>query len=236
MPHNQNKMILPIQRYTFNWIATSDIFLPAYSGSVLRGNFGNILRKTVCFTKYETCVNCPLITRCSYGKLYDTVQLGDSLHLKQIHPYVLEPLEYNRRQINVGESFSFSMVLMGDTYKDLALYIFIWEKIFAEYGLRIAKNQGFAKLESVTIDNEIIYDNLVDDADKVVLEHQHQTTIEALEPRTSKINLVLETPLRLQGRDENNKSIIIGCSTFDARAFISGLINKSRQFFKTYGI
>lgn len=227
-------MSLPLQRYTFNWVATSDIYLPAYSGSVLRGNFGNILRKTVCFTKYETCVHCPLIERCSYGKLYDTVQLGDNNHTKQTHPYILEPLEYNRRFIKTGEEFSFSMVLLGDTYKDLALYVFVWEKIFSQYGLRVGKQQGFAKLNTITTDNNIIYDNSLPDEELTISEHNSTISIQIPDGEITKINILLQTPLRLQGRDENNRSIIIGCSSFDARAFITGLINKSRKFYHSY--
>jgi hypothetical protein len=226
-------MQFPIQRYTFTWQADTNILFPAFSGSLLRGQFGNQLRKLVCFTKQTTCVKCPLIERCSYGKLYETVASGDDKHTKQEHPYIIEPIEYPHNKINLGEQFSFSMVLLGDSYKDLALYIYVWEKIFND-GIRLHNHRATAKILKITTATETVYDATLDAP--LLAISQPEITLTATTNKINTIQIKLLTPLRLQGRNEQGQSIIIGPRNFNAKAFIQALDRRTHNYLTKYNL
>lgn len=228
-------MIFPIQRYVFNLVATSDIYLPAYSGSVLRGNFGNVLRKTVCFTKQDKCDNCPLIERCSYSRLYNTISQYNGKKLKSRHPYVIEPLEYNRRFIAEGEKFSFNMVLFGNSAQDLSLYIFIWEKVFTTLGFVSCQKKGYANLLNVMSNGKLIFDNTIDNSNLDALNHILEIDSSPTQ-NISEVFIKLITPLRLQGRDSDGKSIIIGTNSFNEKAFIGSILRRSQEFLSAHNL
>ena len=216
----------PVQRYTFNWLATTNISLPVYSGSILRGHFGNQLRRTVCFTKQENCKGCPLIRRCSYGKMYESIPhneiLGSKFN-KLPHPYLIEPLPYRTTHLPQNSEFQFSMVLFGDTLLELPLIVFIWEQVFTR-GLRHHGNCGSAQLQTITMNNKsIIYTTSSELNEQSIRPHQQYYSLQHKQVKHIKIRLL--TPLRLQGR-KNEKQIIIGCDLFDARCFIQALLRR----------
>lgn len=215
---------IKIQRYIFNWVASSKLTFPSYSGSILRGHFGNQLRKVVCFTKQEVCLGCPLINRCSYGRLYETV--AQSGGQKQPHPYIIEPLKYGTQVILPERKFSFSMVLIGkDAIEDISLIIFIWEQVFTR-GFKHRDNIGSAELINVCLeDGTIIYDNQSEE--KTVVSHKTHINISENNIDIPTLHINLLTPLRLQGIAPNsNKSIVIGKNTFDAKCFVQAVLRR----------
>ena len=210
-------IIIPVQKYHFKFKVTKKITLPKYSGSILRGHFGNQLRKSVCVTKQENCKNCPLIKRCLYGKLFENIS-NETL----IHPYVIEPLNYNTITLENDKIFSFSTILMGEICNDLSLIIYIWETIF-KIGFKHRDNIGTAQLLNVQLDSgEIIYDKLVDEPS--IVEHNKFIKIVKNSNLELKVNLI--TPLRLQSTNQYGKSIILNEENFNIKDFIKAILRK----------
>lgn len=141
---------LPIKRYRFNFTVTQAFTLPDYSGSLLRGIFGHSLKRLSCMTKAESCEGCALIRTCPYPEIFEApVRENESFSKVQNVPqgYVIEPpLSDNRYE--KGDTFSFTMVLMGKSIDRLALITFAWQKAL-EKGIR----EGHAALNGVDVEN-----------------------------------------------------------------------------------
>ena len=66
---------LPIARYRFGFALESEMRLPEYAGSTLRGVFGHALRRLACMTRQKECSGCPLLQSCPYSRIFAT-QIG----------------------------------------------------------------------------------------------------------------------------------------------------------------
>lgn len=62
---------LPIARYRFTAIVQQPLQLPDYAGSLLRGQFGSVLRGLACTTRAPTCLGCPLLLTCPYSRIFE---------------------------------------------------------------------------------------------------------------------------------------------------------------------
>ncbi len=206
-----------VQKYNFTFKVMKKIQLPDYSGSVLRGHFGNQLRRTVCLTKQATCDNCPLIKRCSYGRLFENI--NDRIF---IHPYIIEPLPYKTNFINENKDFTFSMILIGDAIEDLSLITFIWSKVFS-IGFKHRDNIGFAELTMISLDSgEIIYDK--EDENPIIRDHNQYISL--TEKNYNSVTIKMITPLRIQTTNDYGKSIILGQENFTIKEFVKSLIRR----------
>jgi CRISPR/Cas system endoribonuclease Cas6 (RAMP superfamily) len=186
---------LNFQRYQFNFVLENPLRLDFYSGSLLRGVFGQSLRHISCMTKMKTCPDCALYRSCPYPAIFETPPpLQHNLQkFSQIpNSYLIEPPPLGGKIYYAGETLSFSMVLIGTAISQLPLIIFAWQRAFA---LGVGKYNSTAKLNNVieTQSQQIIYAPNI---------HQsvqpHQTlTLPAIKP-TNRLTLQLITPLHLQ--------------------------------------
>ncbi|MEY4591698.1 MAG: hypothetical protein RIR18_593 [Pseudomonadota bacterium] len=197
--------MLPLARYRFAFIATSDIRLPEYAGSMLRGAFGHALRGLACMTREKDCTGCPLQTTCPYLAIFAPVPPAEHALQKfsQIPvPYVIEPEHTSWQTIAKGQTLRFDMVLMGKALVELPLVILAWRRALAR---GVGGSRGTAELGSVEHFNGKF-------AQAVYLPTQSQITAHAAHtawPKETndcpdKVTLHFITPLRLQ---ENGKAI-----------------------------
>ena len=59
-------------RYCFVVRAKSDLYLPPFKGSTLRGGFGHVFRKIVCVNKDKECNHCFLHEKCIYARVFES--------------------------------------------------------------------------------------------------------------------------------------------------------------------
>ena len=59
-------------KFRFYLHPLENIYLPHYKGSVLRGGFGNIFKKTVCMNNRSECNECMLQEKCVYSYIFET--------------------------------------------------------------------------------------------------------------------------------------------------------------------
>ena len=63
--------VWPVARYRFVFEVTSDMALPDYAGSAIRGAFGHALRRIACMTHLPSCPDCPLFQSCPYSTIFE---------------------------------------------------------------------------------------------------------------------------------------------------------------------
>lgn len=143
---------LPIARYRFHWLVDRDITLPDYSGSTLRGVFGNSLRFVSCMTKQPICQGCALLRTCPYTDIFESPPPEQEHHLQKFsqvpNPYIIEPPSWGQKTYHQDELLNFDLVLVGSSLKQLPLIIYAWQKAF-ERG--VGKGDGTAQLFAVEL-------------------------------------------------------------------------------------
>jgi len=129
------------------------IYLPRYKGSVLRGGFGNIFKKTVCMNNKRDCNECILQERCVYSYIFETPLPQNLLEKSKFklkrppHPYVLEPPISSKIEYNHNDGLAFNLILIGRGIEYLPYFV------FEELGKR-GLGKGRGKYELVRVDNE----------------------------------------------------------------------------------
>lgn len=191
---------IPIARYRFHFKVKSDLKLPDYAGSTLRGAFGGALRYVSCMTKQLTCAGCPLIPTCPYTRIFETYPSGEHQLQKfsQLpNPYVIEPPSWGEKNYAPNEWLSFDMVLIGQAISQLPIIVFAWQRAFAR---GVGKHDGTAELMAVELINE---------QNEPLLVYAPQDGISQVQPHTAElqlpkwqetnhVSLKIQTPLRLQ--------------------------------------
>ena len=99
---------LKIAKYRFTLQALEELHLPRYKGSTLRGGFGHVFKRTVCFQKdMETCGACLLKNNCPYGYIFETSPPADAEVLRTYShvpmPFVIEPPLDRRTRYQPGD-------------------------------------------------------------------------------------------------------------------------------------
>lgn len=187
----------PIARYEFEWEVTSPIQFPDYAGSAIRGAFGKALRKTACMTHMPKCRSCPLFRSCPYTAIFETpAPVNHTLQkFSQIpSPYVIEAPDWGRRTYEAGETFSFSVVLIGQAIYHLALVIYSLKRAFS---FEVA--HGSAQLMTVKHcsqfgDKTIVYGGEFSE----IQDHSASLDFDSLLSNDHSVALRFITPLRLQ--------------------------------------
>jgi len=113
--------------------------LPAFKGSLLRGTFGNALRKTVCVMgPKQPCAECFLNRQCVNTKIFETFIFEEPPRfLRGLNtapkPFILFCPD-ERREYKPDESLQFEMTLVGKSIEQHPFVIFAIQKM-AERGL-----------------------------------------------------------------------------------------------------
>jgi hypothetical protein len=130
---------IPYLVLQFNLIAAEEAQLPSFKGSVLRGAFGNALRRTVCVMgPKQPCSDCFLNRQCVNTKIFETFIFEEPPRfLRGLNtapkPFLLFCPD-ERRKYEAGEILSFEMTLIGKAIEQHPFIIFAVQKM-AERGL-----------------------------------------------------------------------------------------------------
>lgn len=178
----------PLARYRLQFVVSEPFSLPEYAGSALRGVFGRSLRRIACMTKQKDCQGCPLYRSCPYTNIFETpAPVAHSVQKFSQAPngYIIEPLEWGKREYQKGDSFTFDIVLFGRLISQLALIVFALKR-----GLEYNLAGGKADLVDVLYQGQSILQN------GVMSEHSAQLDVPS--NLSSHLTIELDTPLRLQ--------------------------------------
>lgn len=153
-------MNLKYLRLAFILEAESEVILPAYKGSALRGGFGNIFKKLTCVLKKETCQNCFLNNQCAYSYIFETQppRMAKLMSMDKYdavpRPFVIEPPKENKRIYQKKEQIKFNLVLIGRAIDYLPYFVLVFDEL-GRKGL--GRRQGQFCLKEVRKGDELVY-------------------------------------------------------------------------------
>lgn len=221
---------LPLHRYQFNCRVQTPLRLNFYAGSMLRGAFGIALRKLVCTTRLDECKACMLRRHCAYTQIFETQPppAESFQNFSQISsPFVIEPPPLGGKELQPGETFSFAMVLIGDSaIRHLPLVIYAWQRALA-HGL--GKGRAQAELLDVVFEPgqamaKVVY---VAEEDGELISHP---MFSPEPPRTAgTVMLKITTPLRIQQKGR------VLSHDMTARDFLMALVRRHYLLHEFYG-
>ena len=149
-----------LAKFRFTICAREQIRFPAYKGSAFRGGFGYAFKRVVCVTKNRECDDCLLKQKCIYSYIFETPPPEDAemlrLYPKVPHPFVIEPPFTEKQSFELGEEFSFHLILIGNAIDYLPYFIYT----FTELG-KLGIGQGRGKydllhVEGIGLEDEAI--------------------------------------------------------------------------------
>ncbi len=193
---------LPVHRYQFNCLVKEPLKFNFYAGSMLRGAFGQALRKLACVTHMQDCKACMLYRQCAYPKIFETpaphhIQFQ---RFSQIpNPFVLEPPPMGSNALAVGDTFNFNIVLIGQALEQLPLVIFAWQT-----ALNVGLGPNHAKVELLNVvfePNQSVAQRIYTNGVDASLIQPSAFTPEPLAP-TDQLTIKLLTPLRIQKKGQ----------------------------------
>ncbi len=128
---------IPVARYRLTARVQQHLALPAYAGSLLRGQFGAALRNVACMTRQPTCSGCPLVQTCPYTRIFEAPPPPKGQHALQDfsqipNPYIIEPPTTGAHVLGVGEELVFHLVLVGQARDQLALIVFALQRALSQ--------------------------------------------------------------------------------------------------------
>jgi hypothetical protein len=155
-------MAIRFEKIRFHCSAVSEIRLPDFIGSTLRGSLGWALKKCSCVLRTRTCNDCPVRDDCGYAWFFETdVYAGsDARNVNaRPHPFVIEPPEDLPPLIAPGETFSFSVVLLDRAIDYLPVLIHA-VSIMGDSGIGRGRTFGFGRFETATVfsGDNLVYD------------------------------------------------------------------------------
>ncbi len=189
--------VLPIARYRFRFSMEGDLILPEYAGSLLRGQFGDALRRIACLTGAKTCPGCPLLRTCPYPAIFDTPvpEAQQAKRFSQVpNPYVIEPPAFGTRFIAAGDFLEFGLVLAGRALEQLPLIAFALDRAFAR---GLGRNRVPGCLHDIVWRDEAGDVSVWDAAQRQLLPHEPRINVPKLD-LCRKVRLDIATPMRLQ--------------------------------------
>lgn len=131
--------------YRFTLRPREEMILPVYKGAVLRGGFGHVFKRTVCFQPQTTnCRGCMLQHDCPYPALFEPSPPPDAEVLRKNQdiplPFVIEPPLERRTRYGPEDRVSFRLVLIGRAMARLAYFLVVFQQLGeAGIGSRRAK-------------------------------------------------------------------------------------------------
>jgi hypothetical protein len=123
---------LVLAKFTFYLIFERPLDKLYYLGSILRGGFGNILKKSICTNNEGICKKCSLKEICIYAYIFETHRgkfQSFSYELSEYpHPYILEP-PFSINYFEPHNRISFNLVLIGRAVELLPYFILTFKDL-----------------------------------------------------------------------------------------------------------
>lgn len=136
---------MPYVRLAFTLRALAPADLPEYQGSMLRGAFGQALRRMVCvMSREQERAACRLRRECVHTRLFETFIEGEAPPLLRglptsPRPFIFEP-RGEARHLAAGEDLAFDLVLIGQA-ADLQAFAILAVERMAGAGLGRARHR-----------------------------------------------------------------------------------------------
>lgn len=151
--------MLPFVTLTLHVEMEHPLRLPEHAGSMLRGAFGNALRKLACITRQRDCETCPLMRSCPYPQLFEYSLIYNKSNgnagPQAVNPYVIRPPAMGQKLFTRGESWSFEFTVLGRAIDQLPLLVYAWQQAcVAGFG----KSQSKASLQQITQGETVVYE------------------------------------------------------------------------------
>jgi hypothetical protein len=199
---------LSVGKFIFSIRALSDLNLPAYKGSTLRGGFGQALKRVTCALRNQDCRQCLLRERCVYLYLFETPPPADAammrLYPSAPHPFVIEPPASTQRLVAAGQSLDFGLVLVGRALDYLPYFVYAFVCL-GEMGL--GRQRGRFSLEEVKSANGNGWVSVYDQEQKTLQRFSAYPSGEAIENRCrelagrQQLTLGFLTPTRIKSAE-----------------------------------
>jgi len=203
------KYIMKFTKHHFILSPVTDLILPPYKGSTLRGGFGHALKRVTCMNRGEECTDCILRSTCVYSYIFETAifngENDKTVGLKLPHPFIIEPPLDEKQLYKIENKLDFDLILVGQAIDYIPHIILAFEELGK---IGIGKNKekyrdnGKYKLDKVIStgrDSEtIIYDgksHIIDDTG--VIDSADLFNVSS-DSGCSKITLRFITPTRIK--------------------------------------
>lgn len=201
----------PVARYRLQAEVTHPIYLPAYAGSMLRGAFGQSLRRLACTTRQPQCHTCSAQANCAYHLLFEAPS-GPHSRLSP-NPYVIEP-PLGVRHLDVGQMLDFAMVLIGPAQALLPIILQAWTEALAR---GLGTHKGTARLQRLYSEH---------DPEPIPPQQWPNPSPQLIKwtppPKAKEsLQLILHTPLRLQ-----HQGGLVGLRELTAPIFLTSLMRR----------
>lgn len=140
---------LVLAKFTFYLVFERPLEKFYYLGSILRGGFGNILKKSICTSNKRVCNECSLKEVCTYAYVFETPRGKFQLFSYELseypHPYILEP-PFSVNYFEPRNRISFNLILIGKAVDLLPHFIFTF-KILGKRGIYISGRDKIKKVK-----------------------------------------------------------------------------------------
>lgn len=186
---------LPITRLHLTARAETPLHLPPYAGSMLRGAFGHALL-ALAPLPHADGKPCTLHASCPYCQVFATPPLpAHSLQKfsQMPPPYVIEPPSGGAQRLQAGQTFGFSLVLIGKAIAHLPAITLAWER-----ALRTGLGTQHSRCTLLDVQRE---------------NGQHGNTLPPAPAPGQHATLHLLTPLRLQYQGKPSRQHNISART-----------------------
>lgn len=209
---------LPIARLHLLARAEVPLALPPYAGSMLRGAFGHALL-ALAPLPHADGKPCALQATCPYCQVFAAPALPEHSLQKFSHmpqPYVIEPPIGGARRLQPGETFQFSLVLIGKALAHLPAIVLAWER-----ALRTGLGGQQARCSLLAVQHENGETLWTTDARSIP---PISTPLASLPPARmpgKQATLHLSSPLRLQQQGKPARA-----NTIDARSLLVTLARR----------
>lgn len=196
-----------LTQYKLTLVAKENLHLPEYSGSTLRGGFGNTFRKIVCVNRDNECNTCLLRTKCIYSYIFETSPPTDTDKLRKYkdipRPFIIEPPLEPKQTYIQGDTVEFNLILIGKAIDYLPYFIFT----FKELGkIGIGRGRGKYELIRLSAIKENIEQEIYSSTTDLIKNIDERLTMidilnEVNHYGTDELTLKFITPIRLKHND-----------------------------------
>jgi hypothetical protein len=203
-------MAIRLQRYDFTCTWQSEVHLPDYLGSALRGAFGWALKKSSCALKNQQCSTCLLRRNCAYAWVFETERYTDESGRKvnaRPHPFIFQPGENTSGIRHSGDPWSFSLLLI-DRGIDFLPHVVYSVQQMGETGIGAGGRHGRGRfsLEKIFAGDAPAYDSAHGMLERPTTPSSLHLGEQPPKPVRS-MRVTLQTPLRLKQDNALQRSL-----------------------------
>lgn len=208
---------LPIARLHLTARAEGPLQLPPYAGSMLRGAFGHALLALSPLPHVDGKA-CALHSTCPYCLMFAAPPIpehGLQKFSQMPQPYVIEPPGLGEQRLRAGETFQFSLVLIGKALELLPTLLLAWH-----HALRKGLGEHHTRCTLLSVQQEN-GDPLWSADNAGLAPLAPNTQLPPVLPLGEYVTLHFYTPLRLQQRSKP-----VRANTLDARTLLVTLARR----------